>query len=157
MTTHKRSRKVVPIAVACLIVGLFGGTLWFLYAKSRPKPIGLETEKPMTAEIVKKAVAAGAIQPRKEIEIKPRVAGILKTLYVEAGDLVKRGDLIAEIQIIPDVMNLNEAELRLKATTLSAEKVKRELDRTEALGTRGVATSTSPSVPTSRRCVRYTR
>jgi HlyD family secretion protein len=142
MTTHKRPKKIFPIIVAVLITGLFGGTLWFLYAKSRPTPIGLETEKPSMAEIIKKAVAAGAIQPRKEIEIKPRVAGILKTLHVEAGDTVKKGDLIAEIQIIPDVMNLNEAELRLKASNLAAEKVKRELDRSEALGAKGAATLT---------------
>ena len=137
-----RAKRIVPALVALVIVGLFGSTLWFLYAKSRPKPVGIETDKPFVADIVKKSVAAGAIQPRKEIEIKPKVSGILKALYVEAGKRVKKGDLIADVQIIPDVVNLNEAELRLGSARLTAERAKRELDRASALGNQGAAALT---------------
>jgi HlyD family secretion protein len=134
-----RAKKIVPSLVALVIVGLFGSTMWFLYAKSRPKPVGIETEKPFVTDIVKKSVAAGAIQPRKEIEIKPKISGILKTLYVEAGQRVKRGDRIADVQIIPDVVNLNEAELRLGSAKLTVDRAKRELDRGQALGAKGAA------------------
>src|SRR5438067_2220680 len=134
-----RAKKLVPSLIALSIVGLFGSTLWFLYQKSRPKPVGIETDKPFVTDIVKKTVAAGAIQARKEIEIKPKVSGILKSLYVEAGQRVKKGDLIADVQIIPDVINLNEAELRLNSARLTAEKAKRELDRGVTLGAKGAA------------------
>src|SRR5256885_6307464 len=108
-----RAKKIVPSFIAVFIVVVFGGTLWFLFQKSRPKPIGIETEKPLVADVIRRAVAAGAIQPRKEIEIKPKIGGILRSLYVEAGQKVKKGDLIAEVQIIPDIMSLNQAQLRL--------------------------------------------
>src|SRR3954447_25403575 len=134
-----RAKKLVPFTVAVVIVGMFGATLWFLWAKSRPKPVGIETDKPFVTDIVKKSVAAGSIQPRKEIEIKPKVSGILKALMVEAGARVKRGDLIADVQIIPDVVNLNEAELRLGSAKLNVERAKRELDRAVALGAKGAA------------------
>jgi HlyD family secretion protein len=134
-----RAKKLVPTFVALVIVGLFGSTLWFLYQKSRPKPVGIETDKPFVTDIIKKSVAAGSIQPRKEIEIKPKVSGILKTLLVEAGQRVKRGDHIADVQIIPDVVNLNEAELRLGSAKLNVERAKRELDRATALGSKGAA------------------
>lgn len=134
-----RAKKIVPTLIALSIVAVFGSTLWFLYQKSRPKVVGIETDKPFVTNIVRKSVAAGAIQPRKEIEIKPKVSGILKTLYVEAGKRVKKGDLIADVQIIPDVMNLNEAELKLGSARLSVERAKRELDRAETLSTKGAA------------------
>jgi HlyD family secretion protein len=134
-----RAKKLVPTFVALVIVGLFGSTMWFLYQKSRPKPVGIETDKPFVTDIVRKSVAAGSIQPRKEIEIKPKVSGILKALLVEAGARVKRGDHIADVQIIPDVVNLNEAELRLGSSKLSVDRAKRELDRATALGTKGAA------------------
>jgi HlyD family secretion protein len=134
-----RAKRIVPVIVAVAIVGLFGATLWFLYAKSRPKPVGIETEKPVVTDIIKKAVAAGAIQPRKEIEIKPKVSGILKALYVEAGRRVKKGDIIAEVQIIPEMLSLNEAELKLNSAKLAVDKTKRELARGEALGKTGAA------------------
>src|SRR3954469_25881423 len=134
-----RAKKLIPSLVALVIVGLFGSTMWFLYAKSRPKPVGIETDKPFVTNIVRKSVAAGAIQPRKEIEIKPKVSGILKALYVEAGNRVKKGDLIADVQIIPDVMNLNEAELKLGSSRLTVDRAKRELDRAETLSAKGAA------------------
>ena len=135
-------KRVVPVLVALFIVGLFGSTLWFLWAKSRPRPVAVQTEKPEVTDIVRKTVAAGTIQPRKEIEIKPRVSGILRKLYVEAGQRVKTGDLIAEVQIIPDVVSLNDAELRLRSSKLNEEKLRREVERAETLGTRGVGAVT---------------
>jgi HlyD family secretion protein len=134
-----RVKKLIPLFVALLIIAIFGGTLWFLWKKAQPKAVGIETDKPVVADIVKKSVAAGSIQPRKEIEIKPKVAGILKKVYVEPGQRVKQGDLIGDVQIIPDVLNLNEAELRLSSAKLSAERAKRELDRASALGQQGAA------------------
>jgi HlyD family secretion protein len=135
-------RTAVPLAIAAAVLALFAGTLWFLWQKSRPRPETFETAKPQVTDIVKKVVASGAIQPRKEIEIKPKVPGILKKLHVEAGQMVARGDLIAEIQIIPDAVNLNEAELRLRSARLHNDQVARELERAEALGRRGAAAQT---------------
>ncbi len=134
-----KRKSIFPIAAAVVVLGLFVSTLWFLWAKSRPKPVATEVETPVVTDIVRKTVAAGAIQPRKEIEIKPKVAGILKTLYVEAGKRVKKGDLIAEIQIIPDVISLNEAQLRLQSAKFNSEKAQRELVRSETLGAKGAA------------------
>jgi HlyD family secretion protein len=134
-----KAKRMFPAVVALLVLGVFGSTLWFLWTKSRPKPAIVETGRPVVTDIVKKTVAAGSLQPRKEIEIKPKVAGILQRLFVEAGQRVKKGDLMAEVQIIPDVVNLNEAELRLRGAKLNEERLKRERDRVEALGARGAA------------------
>src|SRR3954470_10389512 len=116
-----KAKRVFPVVLAVCIFGLFGGTLWFLWAKSRPKPVATETEHPAIADIVKKVIASGTIEPRKEVEIKPRISGILRSLAVQPGQKVKKGDLIGEVQVIPDVVNLNEAELRLRSSKLGAE------------------------------------
>jgi HlyD family secretion protein len=137
-----KARRFFPFVIASFIVVIFGGTLWFLWAKSRPKPVGIQTEKPAVADIVKKVVASGTIEPRKEIEIKPRISGILRKLLVLPGQRIKKGDIIGEVQVIPDVMSLNEAELRLRSATLSVERIKRELDRAEKLGTQGATSFT---------------
>jgi HlyD family secretion protein len=136
-----KARRLFPFVIASLIVVVFGGTLWFLWDKSRPKPVGIQTEKPVIADIVKKVVASGTIEPRKEIEIKPRISGILRKLSVLPGQRVKKGDILGVVQVIPDVVNLNEAELRLRSTTLAVERARRELERAEKLGTSGAATA----------------
>ncbi|NNL42249.1 MAG: biotin/lipoyl-binding protein, partial [Desulfobacterales bacterium] len=112
-----------------LIIIIFGGTLIFLYNKSREKPVIFETRSPFITNLVKKTVATGSIVPRKEIEIKPQISGILEEIYVEPGDRVKKDALIARIRVIPNMISLNNAETRLKLAQINLTDTKRELDR----------------------------
>ncbi len=48
--------------------------------------------------------------PRQGIEVEPQISGILDQLYVEPGDAVKQGDLIARIIWICNMVNLNNAD-----------------------------------------------
>ena len=119
----------LKILVLVLILIVFGGTLIFLYNKSREKPVTFETRSPFITNLVKKTVATGSIVPRKEIEIKPQISGILEEIYVESGDRVKKGALIARIRVIPNMISLNNAETRLKLARINLDDTKRELDR----------------------------
>jgi len=121
-----------------LLLGAFGWTLYFLYSKNEEKPTRFVTEEPFKATIVKKTVATGKVVPRKEIEIKPQVSGIIDKLYVEPGDQVKTGDLIARIRIIPNMLNLNNAENRVRLAELNLKNAKREYDRNKGLYDEGV-------------------
>ena len=79
--------------------------------------------------IIRKTVATGSVVPRKEVEIKPQVSGIVEKLYVEPGQIVRSGDLIARIRIIPDMVTLNNAENRVNMARLNRENADRELNR----------------------------
>jgi HlyD family secretion protein len=85
--------------------------------------------------VVKKTVATGSIVPRKEVEIKSQVSGVVENLYVEAGDKIKSGDLIARIKIIPDVVALNNAESNLNRSKISFKNASMELERQKKLFT----------------------
>jgi HlyD family secretion protein len=78
------------------------------------------------------------VVPRKEVAIKPQVSGIIEHLAVEPGDKVKRGDLIAQIRIIPDMVTLNNAENRLRMAEIQNDNAQRELTRNKDLLARGV-------------------
>jgi HlyD family secretion protein len=78
-------------------------------------------------------VSTGSIVPRKEIAIKPRVSGIVDKIYVEAGNYVKQGQLLARIKIIPNMVNLNNAESNYNKASLIYQDAKKELDREEKL------------------------
>jgi|LGOV01.1.fsa_nt_gb HlyD family secretion protein len=125
--------NAVKIIIGALVVGIFGYTIYFLYEKSKPKTMIYKTEKAFVSDVVKKTVATGTIKPEEEIEIKPQVSGIISKIFVEEGDIVKKGDLIAEIKIIPDMANLNNAESRVVTAKLTYKNAKREFDRNEGL------------------------
>jgi HlyD family secretion protein len=131
-------KKYFKIAIIVLIAVVFLFTLVFLYQKSKPKPIIYQTKSPFVSNIIKKTVATGSIVPRKEIEIKPKVSGIIETIYIVPGQRIKKGDLIAKVKIIPDMVSLNSAESRVNRAKLSFDDNKQEYDRQKKLFDEGV-------------------
>ena len=122
----KTTLKILGII---LLIATFAGTFVFLYQKSKKKPEVYETRTPEKGNIIKKTVATGSVVPRKEIEIKPKVSGIVEELYVEPGQKIRRGDRIARIRIIPNMLNLNAAESRLNRAKISFQNAKTDYDR----------------------------
>jgi HlyD family secretion protein len=131
-------KRVLKIIAGLIVIFIFGYTIYFLYQKSQAKPVVYETTNPSVENIVKSTMATGSVVPRKEIEIKPQVSGIIEKLYVIEGDKVKKGDLIAKIKIIPNMVSLNNAESRLKKARINFEDAKRQYDRQKGLLDQGV-------------------
>lgn len=115
------------------VVGVFGGTLFFLYTKSKKQPDVFETKNPFVSDVVMKTVATGSVVPRFEIEIKPQVSGIIDELFVVPGERVKKDQVIARIKIIPDMVTLNSAETRLNRAKISFEDAKTDYEHQQKL------------------------
>ncbi len=126
-------KNLMPALVVATVLGAFGWTLLFLYEKSQAEPVVYKTIQPEVTDIVKKTVATGAIVPRREVAIMPRVSGVLRKLHVEAGQTVEEGDLIADIKIIANVVSLNSAEGRVDAAKISLQAAKVEHARIKSL------------------------
>jgi HlyD family secretion protein len=126
-------KKILKILIILVLAASFVWTLVFLYRKSREKPVEFTTESPYVSDVVKKTVATGSILPRREIEIKPQISGIIDQLFVEAGQLVRKGDKIARVRIIPDMLQLNNAESRVRRAELTLENARKEFERRKGL------------------------
>lgn len=126
-------KKTLRIIGIIILIGIFLGTFYFLYAKSKKKPDVFNTKNPVIETIIKKTVATGSVVPRYEIEIKPQVSGIIDEIYLEAGQMVNNGDIIAKVKIIPDMVNLNNAESRVNRAQLNYEDAKIDYDRQHEL------------------------
>jgi HlyD family secretion protein len=131
-------KKVFRITLVLVFVALFVATFAYLYSKSRKKPVVYEIKNPEITNIVKKTVATGSVVPRKEVAIKPQVSGIIEALYVEAGQKVRKGDLMAKVRIIPDMVTLNNAESRLKRAQINLEDAKMVYERQKKVYEQGV-------------------
>ncbi len=126
-------KRFFVILIVILVLGAFIGTGYFLYQKSEEPPVVFETDAPFTTDIVKKTIATGSIVPRKEIALKSQVSGVVEKLYLEEGAIVKVGDLVARIKIIPDVVALNNAQAQLEAAQINYENAEKELKRQKEL------------------------
>ena len=126
-------KKVFRILGIVIIVAIFGGTLFFLYNKSKKKTDFYENKNPFYSNVVMKTVATGSVVPRFEIEIVPQVSGIIDELYVEAGDKITKGQVLARIKIIPDMVTLNAAETRVNRAKISFEDAQIDYERQQKL------------------------
>ena len=126
-------KRLLTVVIIMVLASTFFGTGYYLYQKSEEPAVVFETDSVFTTNIVKKTVATGSIIPRKEVEIKTQVSGLLEKLYVEAGAQVKAGDLIAKIKIIPDVVALNNAEAAVQTALINFKNSEKELERQKQL------------------------
>lgn len=126
-------KTALKIFAAIVVVGVFVGTIFYLYKKSQAKPVEYETTTAFKTDIIRKTVATGSVVPRREIDIKPKVSGIVEEIYVEPGDIIKKDQLIAKVKIIPDMINLNNAESRVKRAEIQLEDTKKNYLRYKEL------------------------
>ena len=131
-------KKVITWILAGVLVLAIGGAFFILYKKSQAHETIYATETAEKTDLVKKTVATGSIVPRQEVEVKPKVSGVLAELYVQPGAKVKQGDPLGKIAIVPDAMQINQAESAVRAAQIAFDNAKRELERNENLAKSGV-------------------
>lgn len=126
-------KKYVKILIGVLVAALFIGTFVYLYWKSRPKAETYEIVSPVMGDIERSTVLTGKIEPRDEIEIKPQISGIISEINVEAGDVVKAGDVIAKIKVVPDEGQLSSALSRIETAKINLADARTRHERNTML------------------------
>lgn len=126
-------KKFFKILLWILVGALFVGTFVYLILKSRPKEPHYNVVSPSIATIDKTTVLTGKIEPRDEIAIKPQISGIIAEILVEPGDVVKEGDVIAKIKVIPEASSLSSAQSRLHNARISLADAKVKHERNTLL------------------------
>ncbi|MCH3882644.1 MULTISPECIES: efflux RND transporter periplasmic adaptor subunit [Tenacibaculum] len=125
-----------------IALALIAVLIWF-GKKNSASPVKYETEKAFKATIVKKTVATGKVLPLEEVEIKPQIAGIIDKVVVEEGAIVKIGDLIATVRVVPNEQSLTSAKGRINSVKIQLNNAKTQYDRNKNLFEKGVISRTA--------------
>jgi len=124
----KRRRRIIWISVAAavLIAGGYGVT-----AALRPNRT-IDPSKLAAVErgdLARVVVATGKIQPLAKVEIKSKASGIVKRLYVDYGDRVKAGQVLAELDKVQLEANVREAQANLQVAQAARDSAVSTLER----------------------------
>ena len=125
------------IGISILIAGSLFAAAFFVKTNNK-SAITFETEKMFKTSIEKKTVVTGKVIPEDEVEITPQIQGIIDGIYVEEGDQVNNGDLLAKIKVVPNEQNLNSAEGRLANSRIILKNAKIEYERNKSLFKNGI-------------------
>src|SRR3954447_6626846 len=131
-------KRFIKYLLLGTIAVIFVGTLVFLYNKSHQAPTVYQVDSPAKITIIKKTVATGKVIPRREIEVKAQVSGVVEKLYVVAGQTVKKGAILARIALRPSMLNVSQAESQLQSARLNLQNQAMDIERYRKLQAQGV-------------------
>ena len=126
----KRRRRFVYIGIGvALVLLIVGGLIAATSGGTKIDPSKLaKVEK---GDLAKSVVATGKVEPITKVEVKSKASGIVKKLYVDAGDVVKKGQLLAQLdkeeiaaQVDQSRAALQAAEASLKGANADYERAK---------------------------------
>ena len=125
------------VGIGVLILGFLFSMAYYIQTNSR-SAITYDTATLSTQTIEEKIVATGSVIPEDEVNIVPQISGIIDQIFVEEGDEVVAGDLLAKIKVVPNEQALNSAEGRVKTSRIILNNSTKEFERNKKLFNKGV-------------------
>jgi HlyD family secretion protein len=138
----RRKRIIIGIIVVVVVVLIVGVAVAFSHGSTKIDPSKLaKVEK---ADLAKSVVATGKVEPITKVEVKSKASGIVKKLYVEYGDKVKKGQLLAQLDKEEITAGVEQSRAALQAAEAN-------LKGSEADYERAKVDAESPDVPLLKR------
>jgi len=122
--------RIVWILLAVLVIVV---VIVILNKSGSDKDNKVATVKVEKRNIVEKALAIGTIDPETEIHVKSKISGVVKTLFIDAGSLVKEGESLLEIKPDPTPLELAEAKRNVEMEMIALENAQHGFDRSTQL------------------------
>ena len=80
-------------------------------------------------DLAKSVVATGKVQPISKVEVKSKASGIVKKLLVDAGDRVKKGQVLCELDKEEIAAQVNSSKAQLQASESNEKAAEADLER----------------------------
>jgi HlyD family secretion protein len=82
-------------------------------------------------DLAKSVVATGKVEPITKVEVKSKASGIVKKLYVDYGDRVKKGQVLAELDKEEILAQVRAQQATLEAAEASVVSANADLERAQ--------------------------
>ena len=92
------NKKKIILAISLVAVAAI--LFWIFSSKEEVSQVEFVTSKVVRGEIGNSVTATGTIEPVTEVEVGTQVSGIIDRIYVDYNSVVKKGQLIAEMDKI---------------------------------------------------------
>ena len=128
--------KKVWIAVAALAV--IGLIIWLLMGNKKEEKVSFSTEKVAKTDIQTSVTATGTIEPVTSVTVGTQVSGIVAHLYVDYNSVVRKGQVIAELDKTNLISELNTAKANLNSQQSNLNYQKSNFTRYQTLYSKGL-------------------
>ena len=123
----RRKRIIYGVIAAVVVLAIAGAVIAATTGGTKIDPSKLaKVEK---GDLAKSVVATGKIEPITKVEVKSKASGIVKKLYVDYGDHVKKGQMLAELDREEIQARVDQARAQLEASEASLNGTRADLVR----------------------------
>ena len=124
----KRRKRIIIIGIIVGVVLIFALGLYAV-GRSGTKIDPSKLAKVERGDLAKSVVATGKVTPITKVEIKSKASGIVKKLYVDYGDRVKKGQLLAQLDKVEIEAQVEQSRAALQAAEASLASSKADFER----------------------------
>ena len=122
----KKRKKIILALVGLLLIA---GIIAMMTRKSSSEQINFQTTQIEPGDITANITATGTIEPVTTVDVGTQVSGIVKRLYVDYNSVVRRGQLIAELDRTNLLNDLSTAQTRLRSAQIELDYQKKNYSR----------------------------
>src|SRR5437868_1035291 len=125
----KKRKRILWVTLTLLVLG--SAAIFSLKAIGT-KPVKIDPEKLARVErmdLARSVVATGKIQPVTQVEIKSKASGIIQKLPVNVGDIVRKGEVICELDQNDLLPALRQQEAALHVAEAAVRSAKADYER----------------------------
>ena len=134
----KKISKLWYIAATVIIVAV---AAWMLSGKQKDVQIQFKTEKAAKANIQNSVTATGTIEPVTSVTVGTQVSGIVSKLFVDYNSVVKKGQVIAELDKTNLISELNTSKANLASAQSSLKYETDNYNRYKTLFDKGLVSA----------------
>ena len=116
-------KRISKIWIGVIAVAIIAVAVWMLSGIKKERQISFETDKVKKTDIQNSITATGTIEPVTSVTVGTQVSGIVSKLFVDYNSVVKKGQIIAELDKTNLTSELNTAKANLSSaqSTLAYE------------------------------------
>ena len=126
-----KKKTIIWIAVAAIAV--LGIGYWAFSGDSSAAKVNFVKDKVTRGDVSSFITATGNIEPVTEVEVGTQVSGIIDKIYVDYNSEVKKGQLIAEMDKITLMSDLQSSQANFNGSKASFEFQEKTYNRNKAL------------------------
>ena len=133
-----KNKKLWIGVVAVVLVAL---VIWFMSGGKKEQTVEFETAKVEKQNISTSITATGTIEPVTSVTVGTQVSGIVSKLYVDYNSVVKKGQVIAELDKTNLISELNRAKADLTSAQSTLNYETSNFNRYQTLFDKGLVSA----------------
>ncbi len=134
-------KKISKIWIAVAVLLIIAISAWLISGGKKEEPVTFDTAKVAPANIKNSVTATGSVEPVTSVTVGTQVSGIISKLYVDYNTVVKKGQIIAELDKTNLISELNTAKANLSSSESELNYQQTNFQRYQTLFKKGLVSA----------------